>query len=433
MKFLNLNFLIFLLLSSNMALAYDAVFVFSPYQSPDSAKSQAKEVLKYLTEEKPGYEALLVDGYNIKVMGIYKNPESQSYISAKARLKKNGKTVKALMDFSATANMRYPEIAPRVHGALRIPQTLRFIAQNHSSEEDTDIILLGSPVYDAPRDHAFSMFDGLIPSDGHLVVSRSTSPFGTDGEAEMLQHLRIHFALPDDGKTQNNQYRFYLERFWTLYIERQDGSLISFTHDTQSVFSNVKSNRPAPVHNYTIDLNPKLEMIRFIMADLRNSIFFRPLSPYPVPRDQLKNVKSLVLALKWDCLCDLDLYARPFKSADILSIYNPETPQGRHIKQYVLSDEKEWGFELIAFDIPVDLAKLEIVVNNFGGMANREVKGELRLAINGKIFARSFKLAAKDYFSAHGVDEAFNAGHNDKPYIMRFDAAQIVTNPQPSL
>lgn len=430
MKLSILNVLtILLLISCTPAMAYDAVFVLSKRQSQEETGAQVKAVLQYLTRQQAGYEALFIDGSEIKTLGAYKNPEKSAYSSPKARLKINGKAVKSLMDFANATSTVWLDKNDEDYGSLNIPQALRLAAENRKDNDAVDIILIGSPLYLTSSDYNFSMKEGRIPSDGHLNVSRAVSPYGTADQPDLLQNMRVHFLVPEKFIHKESRYRFYLERFWTLYVEKLGGTLISFTHDWPSIINALEKNTAPKPHAYELDPTPKLEMIYFMSGARHSSIFDRKLDTIFQRGADITNARKVMIGIKWDCMCDIDLYARPFKGAPILSFYNSKTPQGRHYKEHVISDKAELAFEIITFDVPVDLTKLEILINYFGGQTRSPVKGEIRLAVNGEVYAREFYIEGKEGYSTEGILESFESRKAANRYIRLFDPVEITTKP----
>ena len=421
-----------LLLICKPVFAYDAVFVFSPHQSPDTSKVQVQAALKYLVNEQPGYKALLIDGYNLKTLGEYHNPDSALYKSPKARLKKNAATIKALMEFAKSSKVPSADNSPKIVGALRIPQALRFVAENHTRNKNAEIILLGSSLYDDPRDAAFTMAGGLIPSDGHLNVSRSISPYGAIDQPELSKSLRVHFLLPGN-QFASDQHLYFIKRFWTLYVQQQGGSLVSFSGDAHSVFSNIRNKPDIPPHDFKLDPTTKLEMIRLLKIEgPEKTIYERSLSTAPLPESEITFAENIMLGLSWDCDCDLDIYALPFEGAKILFFANKTTAQGRHWKDYVRSPRKSRAYETIEFKVPLDLNRLQIAVNFYSGHAPNGASGELRLAIGSKVYATNFTIPAGRGKSLSGVKESLRSGSPEDANILIFNAAEIVRHAKPS-
>src|SRR5438045_9595585 len=74
------------------------------------------------------------------------------------------------------------------------------------------------------------MVDGYFPSDGHLQASREQSIFGTRTEAARPLALVVDWVYFGDPWT-NDLYKEKLTRFWTLYLQRRGGQLVSLCND----------------------------------------------------------------------------------------------------------------------------------------------------------------------------------------------------------
>jgi len=264
-------------LASNTAIAKDYTIAISPYISQADAKAQAISILQFMTSLKAGDETTLLDGFNLKTIGTFTIPENPLYNSPKARLGFNGQAVGSLMKFAKSSHLPNRDNQPSVVGALRLPQLFRYIANNIMGE--TEIIILGSPLFDDPLEPSFSMAKGIYPSDGHLKNGRDKTPFGIAGNIDVLNNMRIHMAYGDAYKTISDQRDFQINRFWTLYIEAQSGQLISFVGDLKTLFKRIQRSMNAPKHNFKLNNSDKLEMIRLRTEPLSN-----PFIPVPLVR-----------------------------------------------------------------------------------------------------------------------------------------------------
>ena len=73
----------------------------------------------------------------------------------------------------------------------------------------------------------------------------------------------------------NDQHHYFIERFWTLFIEKQGGELVTFTGDIATVFQKVKTNAKAPILNFEVETSDKLEMIILRTEPVQQSIYER--------------------------------------------------------------------------------------------------------------------------------------------------------------
>ena len=355
-------------LASNTAIAKDYTIALSPYISQADAKAQAISILQFMTGLDAGDETTLLDGFNLKTIGTFIIPENPLYKSPKARLGFNGQAVGSLMKFAKSSHLPNGDNQSSVVGALRLPQLLRYLANNIMGE--TEIIILGSPLFDDPLEPSFSMAKGIYPSDGHLKHGRDKTPFGIVGNIDVLNNMRIHMAYGDEYKAISDQRDFQINRFWTLYIETQGGQLISFVGDLKTLFKRVKRSMNAPKHNFKLNDSDKLEMIRLRTESIKQSIHTRPISQIPLTNGQLQRAEKVEIGISWDCPhCDLDLFARAFPTAETLYFSHTNSPEGSYWKDHMKSPRATNGYETIAFHVPLDLRALRLAVNFYNGDA----------------------------------------------------------------
>ncbi|PCJ99558.1 MAG: hypothetical protein COA45_05870 [Zetaproteobacteria bacterium] len=409
--------------------AREMVIAFSPFQSPENAMRQAKSTLKFLTSLEPGDSAVLMDGYHLKTLGSFVVPKGSAYRSPKARLGANRAAVGALIRFAKQAQNIRGQNAPSVKGALRLPQLLRTIAENEQPARALDIIVLGSPLYDDPKERGFSMAGGVFPSDGHLKRSRADTPFGAADNPALLKNIRVHLGFESEAIFPTDQHSFFIQRLWTLFIERQGGQLVSFTGDHEALLSRVKRSTSAPKHHYKIKASERMEMIHLRRETATQSIYERPISTTPLSAQELRHARSVEIGLTWHCdSCDLDLYAQSSPDAQILYFGHNQSPEGKHFKDFLQSPRRINGYETIAFSVPVDLAAFKIGVSFYAGHAPNGVQGELRLSVNGKTFAQPFHIPATDGNKGIGMVHAFRSGQSANANILMINPLLVTKN-----
>ena len=379
--------------------SHDLIIGLSPYMDKTASKDQIKAVIGYLLEVvKPGNSARIYDAYNLASIGTFKVPPKKAYRHQKAKLVVNKKVVKKLLKFAEHSIKPGGENVPSVTGAIRLPQFLRFLGENQTITAETDVMILGSPLYDIPEEKDFSMAKGHVPSDGHLQVSMGQSPFGMTGNIDLLRKLRIHLAYSSMGLKQGEHQKFFVKRFWTLFLGQQGGELVTFTGDLPTLFQRISEKAQAPRHDYVLKPSSKLEMILFRPKEIKKrvSIYDRPLSRTPIPLTSVRNARDVEVSITWDCKhCDLDLYARPFLKAETLFFRHPKSQEGRYIKDFRDSPKLSDSFETIIFHKPIDLSELVLAVNFYEGRASDRVNGEFRISVNNKTFAHKFQIKAQ--------------------------------------
>lgn len=298
-----------------------------------------------------------------------------------------------------------------INGAVRLPQALRFIGTNYPVVQDSDLIILGSPLYDDPHEMAFTMRQNHIPGDGHLTKARSVTPYGIRGDNSLLAKRRVHLLFPDENWKQDDHHAYFVHRFWTLFVELQGGQLSSFTNDTPTLFQRLKNNAPSPNHGYKLEPTDKLEMIllRPPTVKHRTSIYERPLSTTPMPSNILRQASNVEVGISWQCVCDLDLYGQLAPEQPALSFMNTRTPSGQYFKDWTNSPRAANGYETLAYDGPVDLKSLLLAVNFYNGKSPGGVKGEIRISLNNQTYAKVFHISAQEGNSGLGREETLTA------------------------
>lgn len=389
--------------------AHELIIGLSPFQEAAKAEAQVKTVLQVLTDTlEPGQSALLFDAYHIQSLGTFAVPANPAYRHPKAKIMANKHVVSAMLAFARAAKAPHGGDEPAVIGAIRLPQALAFIGQNHPHKEKAQVVVLGSPVYDDPADRAFSMNQVRIPGDGHFTHGRADTPYGLKGQETLLAQRHIHLAFADDTWRRDDHHSHYVQRFWTLYIEGQGGKLVTFTGDLPTLWQRVRAHTPPLAHGYTLQKSDKLEMLILRSRDVKEkaSIYERPVTKTPVAMERLKRASNIEIGVSWDCSeCDLDLFAQHDSREAALSYLNKETPSGLYYKDWRQSPRNLNGLETVAYRVPVDLTGLFIAVNFYDGSAENGVQGELRIALDGQTYARTFYVSAQEGNHGKGREE----------------------------
>ncbi len=434
MKVLNLwiFFMFMLLAAGSPVYARDLAIGFSPFVDPVAAERQVKSVLQFLTDIlEPGDSCFLFDAYRIQSLGAFVVPSNPAYRHPKAKINYNKQVVNALLQFASVARKPQGGMEPSVIGAIRMPQALQFIGANYPTTQDSDVILLGSPLYDDPKDKIFTMSKYRIPGDGHLTNNRSNTPYGIKGQTSLLTKRTVHLAFPNEDWRQGDQHGYFVQRFWTLFIEGQGGQLSTFTRDLPTMFQRVKAKAPTPKHDYKPELTDKLEMIllRPPVVKQQTSIYERPLSTSPLDSELVRQASNVEVGITWECGgCDLDLYGQREPGASTLWFLNPQAADGQYFKDFTTSPRSANGYETLAFHVPVDLRTLLVAVNFYNGRSPGGVKGEIRISMNGQTYAKTFHLTAKEGNGGLGRDETLTARRATNSQWLVIDPLEIIRN-----
>mgnify|MGYP001361140210 CR=1 FL=1 len=410
--------------------ARDMALGLSPYMETSLADSQIRSMLLFLTETlEPGDNCFIFDAYRMQTLGTFVVPDKPAYRHSKAKIQANRQLVATLFQFSKSARRPQGANEPLINGAIRLPQALRFIGTNYPAMQDSDLIILGSPIYDDPNDQAFSMRQNHIPGDGHLTKTRSVTPYGIRGDNALLAKRRVHLLYPDETWKQDDHHAYFVHRFWTLFIESQGGQLSSFTNDIPTLFQRLKSNAPPPKHGYKLEATDKLEMIllRPPAVKHRTSIYERPLSTEPVPSSVLRQASNVEVGITWECGgCDLDLYGQQAPGQPALSFMNTQTSDGHYFKDWTSSPRAASGYETLAYYTPLDMKALLLAVNFYDGQSSGGVKGELRISLNGQTYAKAFHVPAQKGNAGVGRQETIASRRAANDHWLVIDPLEVI-------
>lgn len=409
------------------AFARDLVVAVSPYYPPDEAKKHSVQLLQQLTQLEQGSRVTLIDGYHLSIIGEFNIPDNSAYSNPKARLGLNRDAVAALKRFADKSVAPGSEGHPPIPSAVRLPQLLRYAAEHFSHAKQLDLVVLGSPFFVDTKEPAFSMTGGRFPSDGHLFATPGKSPYGTEGQGQLLKNVHVHIGYGSDNIMQGDRHRYFVQRFWTLYIERLGGKLSSFVADVPTLFRGLAQKNSPPAHDFKPVHSDKLEMILLRPQENKQSIFERPVSKTALPQMQLRRAENVQIGISWQCaLCDLDLYARAMPGAPVLYFGNITTKHGYYWKDYRNSPQPTNGFETISFDVPLDLRTLLIAINFYEGEAPKGAAGEIRIAVDDQTYAAPFHIPATRGNGGHDMAKVFETGKASGNHSLIIDALRIV-------
>ncbi len=426
------SFTLFTTLSCAMLLpaaqAKEVLVAISPYQQ--DAILHIKQLIRQLPSLKPDTAVSIIDGFNLNKIAQFNIPAGQ--LSPRAIVKRNRKAIGSLVRFSKSSSSAQLDVSTTIN-VIRLPQLLHYIGENYvlDSSNELDVIILAAPLYDDPAEMKVSMAGAYIPSDGHIHASRASSPYGTKETVTLLSHLRVHMGFNDESDLISDQYRFYLRRFWTLYIESQGGQLVSFMSDREMLFQRVVRHAEPLPHNYTLEPSNKLEMIHFRRDKSVKPLYERQLSTEILNQNELQRAKNIEIGIQWDCTdCDLDLYVHGKPNAEVLYFGRNETELGSHWKDFRSSPRLFNAFETISFKEPLDLRHVRIAVNFYSGSAPEGIHGRLRLSASGKTYERPFRLKATSGNKAGGMKASFKKSQASNVHIVMFDAVSILLSGQ---
>lgn len=390
--------------------AKNLIIGLSPVLSAQNGQKQMVQVLRYLSENlEAGEHANIFDAENRRFIGTFNKPANKNYANAKALLQYNRSVAASL---KSMYKVDHPDLSNGIKASIKIPQFLTFLAQNYAPLTDTDIVILGSPIYVDLQTPSWDMRGGKFAGDGHFSAQADKSVFSTVGKESYLQGARIHILYPSKDWEINDSYRHYITRMWTLYIEAQGGVLSSFTDDASTFWMRVRDSAGALPHSFKREYTDKLETFEMTPEErARTSIHDRELTSTPATQSALRIADEVEIGISWKCdVCDLDIYVRPNYVADVLYFGNTKTAEGLYHKDFVNSPQAVKGYETVTFTHPVDLRDTFIAINWYGGQSPNGVSGEIRLAIGDKTYGLPFHIKGTQGNAAIARDDVLNTG-----------------------
>ena len=369
----------------------------SPYLDDNVKDEVYRSIVRLLVQDLPLNSTLAVyDAFQLKSITRVAIPNARAFESPKTRANQFASAIRDLKRFLAEAHAKPSAPHLKFESALRLPQFCDFLAENlPDAKTPTNLLLIGSPLYQDEKEPDFSMVDGYFPSDGHLQASQEKSIFGISQDAGTPASLMTHWVYFGDPWV-SDLYKERITRFWTLYLERRGDRLVSFSGDLPTALQGFNQDpaglRP-PTHHWSVDPEQtKVEMLRIgrevELADWiqRDSILE---SPARAPSVMLGPLK---IGIRWKDNIDLDLYAAPRAGAETLFFQHPRSPAGYYYKDHRSSPGKE--YEFIEFDKPVDIREVEAYVNFYKGSCPPGPRGEVRIEFDGRIYSAPFSIQA---------------------------------------
>lgn len=366
------------------------IIAVSPHVNETERQTQGEEVIRFLAEEVGrGGEAVLLNAYDLTQIATFAVPDNRAYENPRAKVTANRAAIAGLMTFEAEGAH-----AGGVDHPIDLPGLLRYVASTYP--DGGDLVIIGSPLYDMPREAHVSMADGGVPGDGLIRATRGVSPFGAAGAGEALAGYRVHFAAIDPEWALHDRHAFAVERFVTLLIEANGAELVSFAGDLATVLSQVRRDALPQPHGFVLEDTDKREMLYF-SANTAPRALARDMSGGDAAYTGGEIVENgIEIGLYWPCApCDLDLYVRE-PGGEVVSYINREPGDGLSFYKNLRSGpDDDRSLEVVILDGPVDLNEVSIGVNLYSGHSPDGATGELRFTIDGHTYVRPFQIAAE--------------------------------------
>jgi hypothetical protein len=388
----------------------------SPNLSGDSRQRISGKLFEFVLSAPAGSTFEIVDAVALNRIASFQIPQEEVYGSPRLRAQKLDNDLSKVKEFFAKGS----QALPRLLNAVKLPQLLTLVGERRRGSEQR-LLVVGSPLYIDEEEDVFSMDSGYFPSDGHMMLPGDQSVFSTVGRESLLAGVRVYFALVEPA-WRNHSHENRVKRFWSLYISREGGALISFAADPVVVFEQTldASLPPLAIDPPAFDSNAKPEMIALSNTRMVEDWLSRDTVAAASPPNSV--LGSLDIGIRWSCReCDLDLYSAPEPGSKELSYMQTSSGMGRHIKDFTESPTPVAGYETVEFSSPVDVRRATAAVNLYAGNAPNGAEGELRVRFNGHVYTRPFRIAATS--GNRGRDDG-NRGAS--PSWVVFDLSEIV-------
>jgi hypothetical protein len=371
----------------------------SPYLDKSVKDQVYRGLVRLLVEDLPLNSTLSIyDAFDLKSITRVTLPNSRAFNSSKTRANQFAPAIRDLKTFLARDHARPAGAHLTFESALRVPQFSDFLADNLvAHDRPVTVLLVGSPLYQDPKEPSFSMIDGYFPSDGHLQASREDSVFGFTGQTNRQPALAVHWLYFGDP-WMSDLHKEKVSRFWTLYFERRAGQLATFTQDlptTLQAFCHASPGSPASARGWALDAQQtKLEMLRVSRSVELTDWITRDALPEMAPRPPTAMLGPMKIGIRWKDNIDLDLYATPRHGAETLFFQHARSPEGYYYKDHRSSPGRE--YEFIEFESPVDVREVEAFVNFYQGSTADGPRGEVRIEFDGRIYGGTFQIEASE-------------------------------------
>ena len=371
----------------------------SPYLDKSVKDEVYRGLVRLLVEDLPLNSTFSIyDAFDLKSVTRVTLPGSRAFNSSKTRANQFAPAIHELRTFLAKDPPKPTGTHLNFQGALRIPQFCDFIADNLAGRERTiTVLLVGSPLYQDPKEPSFSMVDGYFPSDGHLQATREDSVFGFSGQTNREPSLNVHWLYFGDPWI-SDLHKEKVTRFWTLYFERRAGQLATFAQDAPTAlraFCHESEGTAASTRGWALDSQQtKLEMLRVSRSVELSDWITRDAVPELAPKPPGVMVGPMKIGIRWKADIDLDLYAAPRHGAETLFFQHTRSPEGYYYKDHRSSPGRE--YEFIEFESPVDVREVEAFVNFYKGSRAGGPGGEVRIEFDGRIYSGHFSIEATE-------------------------------------
>ncbi len=437
LSFLLAPLLVFASGVSNALGASNYVIFCAPGLDSKERGAAINEIQKFIAGERGPTSKGMKPGDTLQIF----NAETLEQIGPELLIPKSARTpelqyeqglplVKAFLEFlKANKNSTAPANIPKIVSTY----------QEKITNKDAEVLIIGSPLYfdDVP---AHDMRQGWL-SDGYFSQPHSVTVFSVQNRENNLRGNSFRFctALKDSeyGTENKNAHQDMVKRFWAIYLNKCGGRLVSFQSDITTAFRSLQrrdlqeiphdfdpndtemvirrsktellpetttETHPVPSHEQENPARSNEDLVRAAAA-MQSGLGWLQGNPaqFNETHKNLANLKDFKwktrVALVWSTAedlrdQDLDLYIRPKVATEELSFKRPETPEGRHIKDFPADSIAKYGFEIVDLHDSTPPGDLQIWVNAYSGNPRNGFHGEVRTLHKGFLSVHPIKISA---------------------------------------
>jgi len=361
----------------------------------------------------PGDGLIVYDAPRRTLIATAVLPDREAFERLPVRVREFGSELAKIKRFlegrcGATAEAAGPA------GNLYLPQFLEELARVRIPtlpRESVSVPVVGSALYNDPRDPGLSMLEGHFPSDAHLNATPTASVFSTADKHDALAGVDMHYCFTDRDWW-SEAHKEAVLRWWSLFVKTQQGTLATFSGDLASCFERFEGSVTAGAPSFSaapgggglqVLLAKRSPVERQVLAAASAQVAHDnegAAGGFLDTHATISHVRPPTLrglakiGIRWACPVDLDIYARGGPSTEFLYYGHTETAEGHFPHDYTQAPDGS-AFEYIEFTREIDLSRMEAFVNFYGGTCPAGPSGIVRLWFNNHIYEGQFALAAK--------------------------------------
>lgn len=391
------------LLAAQVAQADPVIIGLSPNGDATTKKAEAITAIKLAVQSTDlGETSYFVNALTGKSIAAFRVPDKKTYASDKAKISVNRREIGKLMGFAKNADSNARA------GAMDVFGTMRTLVKNYDMDKIDAIVFMGDPLFDSPKEPSLSMRGGHVFSPAHIKASPARTHFGMAGLEGAFKNKPVHITTEGYDWVQSTRHQEAVERVLSLTVKHLGGNLVSFNADRALTVERVKDGIQTPVQTYEFPPSTKLEM-EFVGFDDRDAvpIHERDISTETLTAHDITRARNVEVGITWSCACDIDIYVRPSKSADVLYYGHQRSREGKFYKDYRDARDLLNGLETASFNAPVNLHEMDIGINFYEGKAPANVTGQIRLALGSRTYAKPFTIKAQSGNQGKGSKKAF--------------------------